>query len=67
MQSGTQMSSRTANVTKKPRVSSAKPPLRVSNNKEDSRPVKAQNVPKWKQESEQVRRAMGRSSADSTN
>lgn len=47
LESGKQMSNHTTNVTKKQRITSAKPPLRVGN-KEDNRLVKGQNVPKWK-------------------
>ena len=36
----------------KPRVASAKPPLRKNKPQEDARPIKAQNVPKWKLQSE---------------
>ena len=61
------MSTHTAKVVKNPRLTSAKPPLRVHHQNDDSRPIKAQDVPKWKQESEQIRRALGRSSADSAN
>ena len=57
-------STQAAKPARKPRVASAKPPLSKD---ENNRPIKAQNVPKWKQESEQVRRALGRSKVDSTN
>ena len=36
----------------KPRVASARPPLRKNKQQEDARPIKAQNVPKWKLQSE---------------
>ena len=52
LESGTQMSSRTTakNLAgnRKSRVTSAKPPLRVNGKNEDSRPIKVQQVPKWK-------------------
>ena len=55
-----------AGVQRKPRVTSAKPPLTVNKNgKQEQRPIKQNNIPKWKLESEQLRRSLGRSSADS--
>ena len=52
---------------RKPRIASAKPPLVQNKDSIDNRPIKSNNVPKWKQESEQLRRAMSRSATDSTN
>ena len=60
-------SQRSVRPVRKPRIASAKPPLVQNKDIGDNRPIKTNNVPKWKQESEQLRRAMSRSATDSTN
>ena len=46
----------------KARVSSARPEMKKASEQQDEeRPIKNQSVPKWKLESEQIRRASGRS------